>query len=117
MRTPIAADKVVEHVNRMAQDDELREHAKSALESAMAVYQKIQADGPRKAAVDKGVTEDVISAAQELREAARRASNPTPPSRGPSLFKILLLVIVAAAAILGARRILGEDEDEFEYRP
>jgi len=117
VRTPIAADRVVEHVNRMAKDDELREHAKAALESVMAVYAKVQADGPRKAATDRRVNEDVITAAQELRETARRAANPEPPKSGPSLMKLLLLVILAAGAVLGARRILGDDEDEFEYRP
>ncbi len=58
MPTKIRTDKVAESitplVTRVTQDDELRAHAMTALDSAKAIYTKVQADGPRKAADQQG---------------------------------------------------------------
>ena len=116
MRPQVSTDKVVDHVTRMAQDQELRDHARNALDSIMAVYAKVQEDGPRKAAADKRLTEELANAATELRETARRVSAPQ-PERDFGLIKLLLLAALVAAAALGIKRALSSDEDEFEYRP
>jgi hypothetical protein len=108
-------DRVMEHVSRVANDQELRDHARAAIDSIMAVYAKVQADGPKKAVADKDVASDVLAAASELRETARHMAEPQ-RQRG-SFLKVLLLLAIAAVAVLGARRLLESDEDEFEYRP
>ena len=116
MRPQVQTDKVVDHVSRMANDQELRQHARNAIDSIMAVYSKVQEDGARKAASDKAVTDDLVTAATEIRETARRVSQPK-PDREFGLVRLLLLVALVAAAAFGLRRALSNDEDEFEYKP
>ena len=77
MRTDKVAESLSPLVTRVTQDDELRAHAKTALDSARAIYTKIQADGPRKAATNKAVTDEVVKAASELRMTAERLSGKT----------------------------------------
>ena len=64
-------------MTRVTQDDELRAHAKTALDSAKAIYTKIQADGPRKAATNKAVTDEVMRAAAEIRATAEHLTGKT----------------------------------------
>ena len=47
MKTDKMAETLTPIVTRMANDEELRAHAKTALVSAKNNYAKIQADGPR----------------------------------------------------------------------
>ena len=75
MRTDKMAETLTPIVTRVANDEELRAHAKTALDSAKVIYAKIQADGPRKAATSRAVTDEVMKAAGELKVAAARLSD------------------------------------------
>jgi hypothetical protein len=118
MTTKIRADKVAESItpmmNRVQQDEQLRAHAKTALDSARAVYARVQADGPRKAATNKSVTDDVMKAATELRMTAERLTGKT-QRKSRKLRKLLFGAVIAGAAAFGLKKVLHSDEDEFEY--
>jgi hypothetical protein len=118
VQTRIPTDKVTESIGpfieRLANDKELREHARSALVSAKAVYDKVQSDGPRKAAADKKTTDEAVRAASELRVAAGRLSK-AKQSRGPGVGRLLLGAGIVAAAAFGVKKLLSTDADEFDY--
>src|SRR4249920_2574233 len=98
MHTKMRTDKVAESlsplVTRVTQDDELRAHAKTALDSARAIYTKIQADGPRKAATNKAVTDEVVRAAAEIRATAEHLAGKT-GRKSHKLRKLILGAIIA----------------------
>ena len=82
MKTDKMAETLTPIVTRVANDEELRAHAKTALDSAKTIYAKIQADGPRKAATSRQVSDEFMKAAGELKVAAARLSEkPTKKSR------------------------------------
>jgi hypothetical protein len=118
MPTKIRTDKVAEQltpiVNRVKDDEELRAHAKTALDSAKTIYSKVQSDGARKAATNKAVTDEVVKAASELRMTAERLTGKT-QRKSRKMRKLLFGVIIAAAAAVGLKKVLHRDEDEFEY--
>jgi hypothetical protein len=114
------ADKMAETlsplVTRVANDEELRAHAKTALDSAKTIYAKIQAEGPRKAATNRTVTDEVVKAAGELRGAAARLAE-KPARRSRKMRKLVIGAALAAAAAIGIKKVLSSDEDEFDYEP
>ncbi len=118
MTTKIRKDKVAESitpiVTRVTQDDELRAHAKTALDSARAIYVKIQADGPRKAATSKAVSDEIVKAASEIRLTAEHLSGKT-QRKSHKLRKLFFGAIITGAAAVGLKKVLSRDEDEFEY--
>jgi len=117
MRTDKMAEAITPLVTKVANDPELREHAKRALESAKNVYEKVQADGARKAAADKRVQDDVVRAAAELRTGAARLSEQQSKHRGKTFVKLLVAIAVGVAAFIGIKNAISSDEDEFEYTP
>src|SRR5436305_15293451 len=114
IRTDKVADSLSPLVTRVAQDEELRAHAKTALDSAKTIYSKVQSDGARKAATSKQVTDEVVKAATELRLTAERLTGKT-KRKSHKLRKIVVGAVVAGAAAVGLKKILSRDEDEFEY--
>lgn len=120
MQTKLKTDKMADAlsplVTRVAQDDELRAHAKTALDSAKTIYAKIQADGARKAATSKTVSDEVVKAASELRGAAARLQGTT-VKRGRKMRKLVFGAAIAVAAAIGIKKVLSSDEDEFDYEP
>ena len=68
MKTDKIAETVTPIATRVANDPELREAAKSVLDSAKTVLGKVQKDGARSAAVDKKVQDEVVRAAKEMQE-------------------------------------------------
>ena len=118
MTTKIQKDKVAESISplvtRVTQDDELRAHAKTALDSARAIYTKIQTDGPRKAATSKTVSDEVVKAASEIRLTAECLSGKT-QRKSRKLRKLVFGVVITGAAAVGLKKVLSRDEDEFEY--
>ena len=114
IRTDKVADSISPLVSRVAKDDELRAHAKTALDSAKAIYTKVQSDGPRKAAMNKAVTDEVVKAASELRMTAERLTGKT-TRKSHKMRKLFIGAIIAAAAAVGLKKVLHRDEDEFEY--
>ena len=114
IRTDKVADSISPLVSRVAKDDELRAHAKTALDSAKAIYTKVQSDGARKAATNKAVTDEVVKAASELRMTAERLTGKS-KRKSHKMRKLLFGAIIAAAAAVGLKKVLHRDEDEFEY--
>lgn len=121
MQTKLRADRMAETftpiVLRIANDEELRGHAKTAMDSARTIYDRMQRDGARSAAMRKDVQDEIVRAATELRTTAALLANSQQPRRTHKLRNLVLasaIVIGAAAAI---KTLLGSDEDEFDYEP
>lgn len=123
MQTKLRKDKVAETVSplvsRIASDDELRAHAKTALDSARSIYQKIQSDGPRDAARNKDVHDEVMKAANEIRHTARRLAENKPGAakKRHGFRKLLIGSALVVGAIAASKKLLHRDEDEFDYEP
>src|SRR6185503_17002558 len=109
MKTDKMAETLTPLVTRVANDEELRAHALTALDSAKTIYAKIQADGPRKAATSRAVTDEVMKAAAELSD--------KPAKKSHKFGRLLIGGAIAVAAAIGIKKVLSSDEDEFDYEP
>jgi hypothetical protein len=111
-------------VQRLIEDDELRDNLREAFESARTAYGRATGNGkgPVKAVTsDKKVQKDLRKAAENLQAASERLRKP--PKRKSRLGRLVLLAIVGAVIAL----IVSEDarktvldalfgaEEEFEY--
>jgi len=112
------------YVQRLIEDEELRDSLRDAFESAKGAYGRATGNG--KGAVkavtsDKKVQKDLREAAENLREAADRLRKP--PKRKGGIGKLLLIAVVGAVIALavseGARKAVLDAlfgaEEEFEY--
>jgi len=114
-----------QYVQRLIEDDELRDSLRDAFEAAKGAYGRATGNG--KGAVkavtsDKKVQKDLREAAENLREAADRLREPKKKRKG-GLGKLLLIALIGAGIAL----VLSEDarktvldalfgaEEEFEY--
>ena len=112
------------YVQRLIEDDELRNDLRDAFESVRGAYGRATGNG--KGAVkavtsDKKVQKDLKAAADNLRDAAERLRKP--PKRKSRLGRFLLLIIAGTILAL----VISEDarktvldalfgaEEEFEY--
>ena len=112
------------YVQRLIEDDELRDSLRDAFEAAKGAYGRATGNGkgPVKAvASDKKVQKDLREAAESLREASERLRKPPKRKRGIGRFLLLGLVAGAIALVLseGARKTVLDTlfgaEEEFEY--
>src|SRR5215204_5994358 len=90
------------YVQRVVEDDELRENLREAFEAARGAYSRATGNGkgPVKAvASDKKVQKDLRSAAESLREASEQLRGPRKRKRS-RLGRLILLGIVGAAVAL-----------------
>jgi hypothetical protein len=112
------------YVQRLIEDEELRDKLRDAFESARGAYGRATGNG--KGAVkavtsDKKVQKDLRKAAESLREASERLREPR--KRKGRLGRLIMLGIVAAVVTVilseGARKALLDAlfgaEEEFEY--
>jgi hypothetical protein len=112
------------YVQRLIEDDELRDSLRDAFEAAKGAYGRATGNG--KGAVkavtsDKKVQKDLRDAAENLREAADRLRKP--PKRKGGIGKLLVIAVVGAIVALavsdGARKAVLDAlfgaEEEFEY--
>jgi hypothetical protein len=112
------------YVQRLIEDEDLRDSLKDAFEAAKGAYGRATGNGkgPVKAVTsDKKVQKDLRKAAESLQEASERLR--APKKRKSKLGRLVLLLLVGAALAL----ILSEDarktvldalfgaEEEFEY--
>jgi hypothetical protein len=112
------------YVQRLIEDDELRDSLRDAFEAARGAYSRATGNGkgPVKAVTrDRKVQKDLRSAAESLRDASEQLR--APKKRKSRLGRLILFGIVAAAIAL----VLSEDarrtvldalfgaEEEFEY--
>jgi hypothetical protein len=111
------------YVQRLMEDDELRDNLRDAFESAKKAYSRATGNGkgPMKAVTsDKKTQKELRKAAEKLREANERLQKPKRKSR---LGRLILLAIVGGIVALvvseGARKAVLDAlfgaEEEFEY--
>jgi hypothetical protein len=112
------------YVQRLIEDDELRESLKDAFEAARGAYGRATGNGkgPVKAVTsDKKVQKDLRAAAESLREASERLREPKKRKGrlGRLIFLALIGGIVALVVSEGARKAVLDAlfgaEEEFEY--
>lgn len=112
------------YVQRLIEDDELRDNLRNAFDAARGAYERATGNGrgPVKAVTsDKKVQKDLRAAAESLREASEQLR--APKKRKSRLGRLILLALVGAAIAL----VLSEDarktvldalfgaEEDFEY--
>ena len=113
------------YVQKLIEDEELRDSLKNAFEAARGAYSRATGNGhsPVKAVTsDKKVQKDLRSAAENLREASERLQAPKKKKKH-RLGRLILFAIVAGVVAL----VVSEDarktvldalfgaEEEFEY--
>jgi len=113
------------YVQRLIEDDELRESLRNAFEAARGAYGRATGNGkgPVKAVTsDRKVQRDLRAAAESLREASEQLRAPKKRKRS-KLGRLILLAIIGGAIAL----VVSEDarktvldalfgaEEEFEY--
>ena len=112
------------YVQRLAQDEELRDNLRTAFESAKKAYERMSnGKGPAKALMDdKKTQKELKEAASSLREAADSLRGAKKKKKGRRGRKLLLLVVGVGAALAlseGLRKkvldALFGAEEEFEY--
>jgi adenylosuccinate synthase len=119
-----AAGKAVrsnDYVQRLVEDEELRDNLRSAFASAKKAYTRINGKGPAKALDDKKVQRELKEAAASLKEAADSLRGKKKKKRGKG--RLLLIGLVGAGLALalseGLRKkaldALFGAEEEFEY--
>ena len=116
MRTDKVTETIGPIVTKVANDPEVREHALKALDSAKSVYARVQSDGARSAATRKDVQDEVVRAANELKAGAQRLTEP-PRKKSRTFLKFIVGLGIAALAVVGIKKAMSSDEDEFEYTP
>jgi adenylosuccinate synthase len=110
-----------EYVQRLIEDDSLRDDLRSAFESARKAYDRINGKGPQKALDDKKTQKELKEAATSLKSAADALRNGKKKKRGKG--KLLLVGLVGAGLALGLSEGLRNKvldalfgaEEEFEY--
>ena len=113
-------------VQRLAEDEELRDNFRVAFEAAKDAYDRItDSKHPRDAVHDKKVQKDIKQAADALKEAgsALKEGPKKKPRRKGGMGRLLLVLVVGAAAALVASEDLRTKvldalfgkEEEFDY--
>ena len=119
-----AAGKAIrsnQYVQRLVEDDELRDNLRSAFVSARKAYSRVNGKGPAKALDDKKVQRELKDAAANLKDAAESLRGKKKRKRRKG--RLLLLALIGAGAALalseGLRKkvldALFGAEEEFEY--
>jgi hypothetical protein len=114
------------YVQRLMEDEELRENIRSAFESARGAYSRATGNGKgtvKAMTSDKKVQKDLRSAAESLREASEQLRAPKRRRRKSRLGRLILLAIVggvvAPVVSEDARKTVLDAlfgaEEEFEY--
>jgi hypothetical protein len=110
-----------QYVQRLIDDEDLRDDLRKAFESARKAYGRIDGKGPAKALEDKKVQRELKRAADSLKSAADALREP--PKRKSRLGRMLLVAFLGALLAL----VISEDlrkkaldalfgaEEEFEY--
>lgn len=112
------------YVQRLMEDEELRDKLREAFESARGAYGRATGNGKgtvKAVTTDKKVQKDLRKAAESLREASERLREPR--KRKGRFGRLLLIAIVGAVIALvvseGARKAVLDAlfgaEEEFEY--
>jgi hypothetical protein len=121
----VAAGKAAKdnaYVQRLIEDDDLRENLRTAYESARKAYGRMSnGKGPQAALNDKKTQKELREAATSLKDAADtlRSTRSRPKKRGRGLLFLIVGVGLAFALSEGLRKkaldTLFGAEEEFEY--
>ena len=112
------------YVQRLIEDDKLRDSLRDAFEAAKDAYGRATGNGKgtvQAVTSDKKVQKDLREAAESLREASERLRKPPKRKKGIGRFLLVGLVAGAIALVLseGARKAVLDTlfgaEEEFEY--
>jgi hypothetical protein len=113
------------YVQRLIEDEELRDSLKNAFEAAKGAYGRATSNGSTVKAVtsDKKVQKDLKVAADNLRDATEALRAPKKKRKKGGLGRLVLLALVGATVALilseGARKTVLDAlfgaEEEFEY--
>jgi hypothetical protein len=112
------------YVQRLIEDEDLRDSLKDAFEAARGAYERATGNGKgavKAVASDKKVQKDLRKAADNLQEASERLRKPKKRKGGLGRVLLLALVggVVALAVSEGARKAVLDAlfgaEEEFEY--
>lgn len=112
------------YVQRLIEDEDLRESLKDAFEAAKSAYGRATGNGKgtvKSVTSDKKVQKDLRKAAENLQEASERLREPK--KRKGGIGRLLLIAIVGAVIAMavseGARKAVLDAlfgaEEEFEY--
>lgn len=113
------------YVQRLIEDEELRESLKDAFEAAKGAYGRATGNGKgtvKAVTSDKKVQKEMRKAAESMQEASERLRS-KPKKRKGGIGKLLLLAVIGGAIALvvseGARKAVLDAlfgaEEEFEY--
>lgn len=109
------------YVQRLVEDDDLRDELRAAFESARKAYGRIDSKGPAKALEDKKVQRDLKQAADSLKSAADALREPK--KRKGGFGRLVLIALVGAGLALALSEDLRKKaldalfgaEEEYEY--
>ena len=113
-----------EYVQRLVEDEELRDNLRTAFDSARKAYSRINGKGPVKALTeDKKTQKELREAASSLRDAADALRGGKKKKKRRGIGRILLLAIVGGGLALALSEDLRKKvldalfgaEEEFEY--
>jgi len=121
-----AADAARPYVQKLIEDDDLRENLREAYESARDAYERaVDGKGAKNVLEDHRIHGDLSNAAQSLRSAseALRVTEAKGSDSGGSFGKILVVAVVGAIVALvaseGLRKTILDQlfgaEEDFEY--
>jgi hypothetical protein len=111
------------YVQKIIDDDTLRDDLRTAFDSARRAYDRIDGKGPQKALKDKRVQKDLKQAALSLQHAADSLRRVPQGKRKSRKGKLIALILIAAGAAIAANEDLrGKlldmafgSEEEFQY--
>lgn len=109
------------YVQRLVEDDDLRDELRAAFDSARKAYGRIDNKGPAKAFEDKKVQRDLKQAAESLKSAADALR--APKKRKGGFGRLVLIALVGAGLALALSEDLRKKaldalfgaEEEYEY--
>ena len=119
-----AADTARPYVQRLIDDDDLRDNLREAYEAGRDAYSRASgAKRPADVLEDKKLQKDLRTASESLRAASEALREPEKKSSGSGIGKLVLLMIVGAILALalseGLRKAVLDKlfgaEEEFEY--
>lgn len=118
------AESARPYVQRLIEDEDLRDNLREAYESGRHAYERASgAKRPSDVLEDKKLQKDLRNASESLRAASDALREPAKKKRGPSLGKLLLVAIIGALIALALsedlrKKVLDQlfgAEEEFEY--
>ncbi len=122
-----AADTARPYVNRLIEDESLRENLREAYEAGRSAYERASgAKSPAAVLEDKKLQKELRSATESLRAATDALREPEKKRKsGGGLGKLLLVAIIGAILALALSESLRKAvldqlfgaEEEFEYTP